>query len=267
MPSTPLLQIRELTVEFDTPGGALRAVDCVSLELGAGETLGLVGESGSGKSVTSLAILRLVPEPGRVVAGEVRFAGEDLLAAPESRLRQIRGNEIAMVFQEPMSALNPTMRVGAQVAEGLRLHRSLGRDAARARVVDLLGRVGLPDARECARAFPHQLSGGMRQRVLIAMALACEPRLLIADEPTTALDVTLQAQILELLGQAQRKAGMGMLLVTHDLALVAETCQRVVVLRAGQVVEQGPVTRCLVTPGHPYTAELLRAARALEREG
>jgi peptide/nickel transport system ATP-binding protein len=263
----PLLSVRELSVEFATPRGPLRAADGVSLDVEEGETVGLVGESGCGKSVTALSILGLVPSPGRITGGQVVFEEEDLLTLPERRLQTIRGDRIAIVFQEPLSALNPTMRVGEQVAEGLRAHRGASVREARAAAAALLSRVGIPDVEECCRAYPHQLSGGMRQRVLIAGALICGPRLLIADEPTTALDVTLQAQVLELLAKTQRESGMGLLLVTHDLALVAESCRRVVVLYAGQVVEQGPVARCLTAPAHPYTAALLRAVRSLGGPG
>jgi len=263
----PLLEVRDLVVEFPLEGGVLRAVDGVSLQVGSSETVGVVGESGCGKSVTALSILRLVPSPGRVVSGEVIFDGEDLLRSSEHRLRQVRGSRIGMVFQEPMSALNPTMRVGDQVGEAYRLHRGAGRAEGRARALELLRRVGIPDAQACRKAYPHQLSGGMQQRVLLAAALACDPLLLIADEPTTALDVTLQAEVMELLRQAQRERAMGVLLVTHDLALVAETCSRVVVLYAGQVVEQGWVTDCFASPRHPYTAALLRAVRSLGQGG
>jgi len=260
-----LLEVRQLSVCFDTPRGPLQAVDGVSLEVSRGETVGLVGESGCGKSVTALSILALVPPPGRITAGQVLFEEEDLLTLPVRRLREIRGDRIGMVFQEPMSALNPTMRVGDQVAEALRIHRDVGRGEARAAAILLLRSVGIPDPEACAMVYPHQLSGGMRQRVLIAAALICEPRLVIADEPTTALDVTLQAQVLDLLTAAQRRSGTGLLLVTHDLGLVAETCRRVVVLYAGQVVEQGPAERCVSAPAHPYTAALLRSARSLGR--
>jgi len=265
METTPLLEVRDLVVELRVEGGTIRAVDGVSFALAAGETMGLVGESGCGKSTVALAILRLVPDPpGEICAGKVLFRGEDLLRADGRRLREVRGNQISMVFQEPMTALNPVLTVGEQVAEAIRLHRGLDRRAALARTEELFRQVGFPST-EQVRAYPHQLSGGQRQRVVLAMALACEPAVLLADEPTTALDVTLQAQVLELLGQAQRAAGMALVLITHDLGLVAERCARVVVLYAGQVVESAATPELFAEPRHPYTAALLAAARALGR--
>jgi peptide/nickel transport system ATP-binding protein len=260
-----LLDVHDLVTELRTEQGAVRAVDGVALRLSAGESVGLVGESGCGKSLTALSILRLVPDPpARITGGRVLFRGEDLLAADERRLRQIRGNQISMVFQEPMSALNPVLAVGEQVAEALRLHQGLSRAEAAARSEELFRRVGIPSPAERLRAYPHQLSGGMRQRVVLAMALACRPSLLLADEPTTALDVTVQAQILALLREEQAN-GMALLLITHDLGIVGESCSRVVVLYAGQVVEESLTVDLFRAPRHPYSGHLLRAARALDR--
>ena len=254
----PLLELRDLRTHFFTEDGVVRAVDGVSLALHAGETLAVVGESGSGKSVTSLSILRLVASPpGRIVGGSIRFRGRELLGLGEAELRAVRGREIAMVFQEPMSSLNPVHTCGAQIAEVLELHEGLGREAAHARAVEMLARVGLASPEQRAREYPHQLSGGMRQRVMIAMALACRPAVLIADEPTTALDVTVQAQILELIARLRREFGMAVLLVTHDLGVVAEAADRVAVMYAGQVVEQAGVRELFRAPAHPYTAGLL----------
>jgi len=260
-----LLEIRDLQVELATARGTLRAVDGVSLEVPSGQTLGIVGESGCGKSLTALSVLRLLRSPpARVARGQVLFEGRDLLSLPEAELRRIRGNRIAMVFQEPMSSLNPVYTVGAQIAEAVRAHRPAGRAAARARAVEMLRQVGIPAPEERADAYPHQLSGGMRQRVMIAMALACDPELLIADEPTTALDVTVQAQILELLRGLQRSRRMSMALITHDLGVVAETCDEVAVMYAGRVVERAPVRDLFRRPAHPYTAGLLRSIPRLE---
>ncbi|TYB57444.1 ABC transporter ATP-binding protein [Nonomuraea sp. PA05] len=255
---TPLLAIDDLAVEFPTPGGAVRAVDGVSLRIAPGEILGVVGESGSGKSVTALSVLRLVRPPGRVVRGSVRFAGEDLLALPAARLRRIRGHRIAMIFQDPMTALNPVVPVGAQIAEAIRLHQPrLGRAAVRNRVLELMARVGIADPAGRRGRHPHEYSGGMRQRAMIAMALANEPDLLIADEPTTALDVTSQAQVLDLLDTARRESGASALLITHDLGVIAELADRVAVMYAGRVVEHGDVHAIFTTPRHPYTRGLL----------
>jgi oligopeptide/dipeptide ABC transporter ATP-binding protein len=256
-----LLEVSNLRTSFQTDAGVARAVDGVSFAVEAGEIVGVVGESGSGKSVTSLSILGLIPTPpGRIEPGSsVRFKGEELVGAPESRLRQLRGNEIAMIFQEPMTSLNPVYPVGEQIAESLRLHRKMGKREARSRAVELLREVGIADPEERARAYPHQLSGGMRQRVMIAIALSCEPALLIADEPTTALDVTIQAQILELILALRERRGMGVLLITHDLGVVAEVCDRVVVMYGGEVVEQGSVEELFRDPRHPYTRGLLAA--------
>ena len=256
-----LLEVRDLRTYFETTAGTARAVDGVSFDLEAGEVLGIVGESGSGKSVTSLSILGLVPQPpGRIQPGSsIRFKGEELVGASEARLRRIRGNDIAMIFQEPMTSLNPVYTVGDQIAESLRHHRGMGKREARARAVELLRLVGIADPAERAADYPHQLSGGMRQRVMIAIALACEPDVLIADEPTTALDVTIQAQILELLTELRERLGMAMILITHDLGVVAEVCDRVVVMYAGRIVEEASVERIFESPRHPYTEGLLQA--------
>ena len=267
MTGEPLLEIAGLTTEFRTDRGPVRAVDGVSFEIGRGKTLGVVGESGSGKSVTALSILRLIPEPpGRIAAGKVIFGGTDLLSLDDRALRAVRGNKISMIFQEPMTSLNPVFRVGDQVAESVRLHRRASRREARDRAVEMFRLVGIPSPEERIRAYPHELSGGMRQRVMIAMALACTPDLLIADEPTTALDVTIQAQILDLLARLQRELGMSVLLITHDLGVVAETCEEVVVLYAGRVVERAPAGELFALPRHPYTRGLLRSIPDLPSE-
>ena len=253
-----LLEIENLQTTFETRAGPVRAIDGVTLSVDRGETLALVGESGSGKSVTAYSILRLLPPgQGRITGGQVRFDGVDLVGQSEKALRTLRGSRIAMIFQEPLSALNPVQRIGQQIVEAVRLHRRLGRTQAWARAVDLLARVGIPAPEQRARDYPHQLSGGMRQRVVIAMALACDPELLIADEPTTALDVTTQAQILALLQSLQADNGMGLLLITHDLGVVAEVADRAAVMYAGRVVEQSTVADLFAAPGHPYTAGLL----------
>jgi peptide/nickel transport system ATP-binding protein len=258
--SEPVLRIEDLRVSFATRAGRLRAVDGINLELGAGETLGVVGESGCGKSVTALAVLRLLPEPpAHIDSGHVWFGGEDLLALPSERLRKIRGHGIAMIFQEPMTALNPVFRIGSQIEEALEVHTELAAKERRARVVELLDLVGIPDPATRARAYPHELSGGMRQRAMIAMALACNPSVLIADEPTTALDVTIQAQILRLIDELKQRLHMAVLLITHDLGIVAESAQRVAVVYAGRVVETGPAAELLRAPRHPYTQGLLAA--------
>jgi peptide/nickel transport system permease protein len=255
-----LLELDGLTVEFETDQGVNRVVEDVSLSVRPGEILGLVGESGSGKTVSALSILRLIPSPpGRIVDGSIRFDGTDILRADFDTMRQLRGGEIAMVFQDPMSSLNPAYSIGNQLVEAVRLHDDVSRAAARARAVELLTRVGIPDAVARLDQYPHEFSGGMRQRVMIAMALICRPRLLIADEPTTALDVTVQAQILDLLRSTQQETGMAVILVTHDLGVVAGVCDRVTVLYAGQVVETGEVHDVFRRPRHPYTAGLLAA--------
>ena len=252
-----LLDIRHLTCTFRTVDGLARAVDDVSFSVIKGETLGVVGESGCGKTVTALAILRLIPDPpGRIAGGEIFYKGADLLALAERDMRKIRGNEISMIFQEPMTSLNPVFTCGYQIQEAVVLHQKVGKREAMERSVEMLHLVGIPDPRSCARSYPHQLSGGMRQRVMIAMALSCRPSLLIADEPTTALDVTIQAQILELLQSLQARLGMAVLMITHDLGVVAETAERVVVMYAGQVVEIGRVGDIFHDPRHPYTIGL-----------
>ncbi|HTM43374.1 MAG TPA: ABC transporter ATP-binding protein [Polyangiaceae bacterium] len=262
--NAPLLEIRDLHVQFSTDIGLVRAVEGVSFQIGRGEVLAVVGESGSGKSVTAMSILRLIEsQGGQITKGSIQFEGKDLLAFDEEALRAIRGNEIAMIFQEPMTSLNPVYTVGDQIGESLTLHRGLAQEAVRAEVVRLLTLVGIADAENRVDEYPHQLSGGMRQRVMIAMALACDPRLLIADEPTTALDVTVQAQILELLQELQAKLGMSILLITHDLGVVASVAQRAVVMYAGRVVECAPVEEIFENPKHPYTVGLLRSVPKL----
>jgi peptide/nickel transport system ATP-binding protein len=253
----PLLEVRDLVVEFDTTRGVLRAVDGVSLSIDRGATLGLVGESGSGKSVTSLAILRLLDESARIVRGEVRFDGRNLLALAESELRRVRGGRISMIFQEPSTSLNPVFTAGFQVAEAIRLHRKVGRREAWASAVEALRLVEIPDPERRAHAYPHELSGGMKQRVMIAIALSCRPEILIADEPTTALDVTIQAQILALLRDLRRRLGMSVLLITHDLDVVANEADDVVILYAGRVVERARTGDLFRAPRHPYTRALL----------
>jgi oligopeptide/dipeptide ABC transporter ATP-binding protein len=257
--SDRLLRVENLRTWFDTPDGVARAVDGLSFSMRRGETLGLVGESGCGKSVTSLSIMGLLTGAWHHPTGQVWFEGRDVLGLPEPQRRALRGSAMAMVFQEPMTSLNPVYRVGAQVAEPLRRHKGLGRREAGLAAVALLERVGLPDPARRARDYPHQLSGGMKQRVLIAMALACEPRLLIADEPTTALDVTIQAQILDLLRDLQNDTGMAVLLITHDLGVVAELAHRVVVMYGGRAVETGDVGPVYDAPRHPYTQGLFRS--------
>jgi peptide/nickel transport system ATP-binding protein len=256
----PLLRVRDLVTSFRTDRGPLRAVDGVSFEVPEQGTVGIVGESGSGKSVTALSIMRLVPSPpGKIESGEVVFAGHDLLKLPEREMRRLRGDQISMIFQEPMTSLNPVYTVGAQIVEAIRLHQKRSRSEARDRAVEMLKLVGIPSPEDRVDAYPHELSGGMRQRVMIAMALSCQPKLLIADEPTTALDVTIQAQVLDLLRKLQSLLGMSVVLITHDLGVVAEFAEQVVVMYAGRVVEQGPVGEVFAHPRHPYTRGLLRS--------
>ena len=256
----PLLKVEDLETYFYTDEGVAKAVDGVSFDLDVQETLGIVGESGCGKSVTALSILRLIPDPpGRIEGGHIQFRDRDLLALSEKEMRRIRGNEIAMIFQEPMTSLNPVFTVGDQISEVLRLHRGMSKDESREKAIEMLGRVRIPDPEQRVDEYPHQLSGGQRQRVMIAMALACDPALLIADEPTTALDVTVQAQILELLNQLQKDFEMAIMLITHDLGVIAETAHRVVVMYAGIVVEIGTAEQVFGGPNHPYT-EGLKAA-------
>jgi len=255
--SDPLLRVDGLRTHFFTDAGVVRAVDGVSFDVHAGQTLAVVGESGSGKSVTALSILRLIAEPpGRIVGGTVSFRGRNLLEASAREMRAIRGKEISMIFQEPMTSLNPVFTCGEQIIETLVLHEKISRHAARARAVDMLALVGIPSPDQRVDEYPHQMSGGMRQRVMIAMALSCHPALLIADEPTTALDVTIQAQILELLRRLQQEMGMAVILITHDLGVVAETADQVAVMYAGRVVEQCDVRALFRRPLHPYTAGL-----------
>ena len=265
----PVLRVHDLKTYFvtDRGSGTARAVDGVSFELAAGETLGIVGESGCGKTVMSLSILRLIPEPpGHILPGSfIEFEGRNLLTLPPRELRAVRGNRIAMVFQEPMTSLNPVLPVGAQVAEAALVHQKLSRADARKRTIDLLRLVGIPDPETRVDDYPHQLSGGMRQRVMIAMALICHPRILIADEPTTALDVTIQAQILDLLGRLRRELNMAVLLITHDLGVVAGSADRVVVMYAGQVVETAATRTLFATPRHPYTEGLLASIPRLDQ--
>jgi oligopeptide/dipeptide ABC transporter ATP-binding protein len=255
--SDPLLSVEGLTTTFDTPAGPLTAVNGASFSIGTGETLGLVGESGSGKSVTAFSIIRLVPPPGRITDGRVLFQGRDLLGLGDEDMRRVRGAGIGFVFQEPMAALNPVMRVGAHIAEALGVHGLASRGEARSRAIDLLRAVKITDADRRVDDYPHQLSGGMRQRVMIAIALACRPPLVIADEPTTALDVTVQAQILDLLREMKREFGISLLLITHDLGVIAETADHVAIMYAGRIVEQGPVRAIFRSPAHPYTQGLL----------
>jgi peptide/nickel transport system ATP-binding protein/oligopeptide transport system ATP-binding protein len=267
MTTADLLEVRGLVAEFRTRGGAFRAVDGVDLTLARGETLGLVGESGCGKSVTSLSIMRLIPDPPGRIAGSIRLAGEDLLAKSEEEMRRVRGGRIAMIFQEPMTSLNPVHTVGAQIVEAIRLHRPLDAGSARARALEMLRLVRIPDAERRLGEYPHELSGGMRQRVMIAMALACDPEILIADEPTTALDVTIQAQILELMRDLRDRTGAAILLITHDLGVVAELAQRVMVMYAGRAVEEADVATLFADPQHPYTIGLLGSIPQLAARG
>jgi oligopeptide/dipeptide ABC transporter ATP-binding protein len=261
-----LLEVRGLRTSFHTSDGVVRAVTGVDFHVDRGEVMGLVGESGCGKSVTSLSIMRLVVPPGRIEAGEVMFDGRNLLELSSRQMRQLRGESISMIFQQPQSSLNPVYDVGMQLGEVLELHRAMKRRAARERALELLSMVGIPDPKRRLEAFPHELSGGMAQRVMIAMALACEPELLIADEPTTALDVTIQAQILDLMRTLQRETNTAMILITHDLGVVAEMCDRVAVMYAGEIVEQTDVATLFEAPKHPYTQGLIGSVPVLGRE-
>ena len=255
---TPILQVRDLRTEFAMPDGIIKAVDGVSFDLYPGESLGIVGESGSGKSVTALSLLRLVPEPGRIVGGKVLFRNEDLLTMSEPEIREIRGRDIAMIFQDPQSSLNPVLRTGFQVDEAMVAHGTSKVDA-RIRTIELLTKVRIPAAETRAKDYPHQLSGGMRQRAMIAMGLSNAPAILLADEPTTALDVTVQAQILELLADLNRELGTAIVMITHNMGVVAGLCSRVMVMYAGQIVEEGPVEQIFGSPQHPYTWSLLKS--------
>lgn len=254
-----LLEVRELVTAFQTERGSLRTVDRVSFDLKAGEVTCIVGESGCGKSVTSYSIMGLVSPPGKVESGEIRFEGDDLLQISKKKLRMLQGNRMSMIFQEPLSSLNPLMRVGDQIAESIRLHQKAGRKEVRRKTIEMIGKVGIPMPEKIYHSYPHELSGGMRQRVMIAMALACNPKLLIADEPTTALDVTIQAQILKLLRDLKDEYQTAILLITHDLGVVAEMADRVIVMYAGQIVEEAGVKELFRDPKHPYTQGLMRS--------
>ncbi len=260
-----LLKIRNLHTYFFTDEGVAKAVDGVDLELEEKGTLGLVGESGCGKSVTALSIMRLIPEPpGKIVKGEVVFGGTNLLSLSEGEMRKVRGRSISMIFQEPMTSLNPVFQIGDQISEVLRLHEGMSKREAWNRSIDMLRLVGIPSPERRVAEYPHQLSGGMRQRAMIAMALACRPKLMIADEPTTALDVTIQAQILELINRLQKETGMAVILITHNLGVIAETAQKVAVMYAGRIVEYAPVRSLFLTPRHPYTQGLLKSIPRLD---
>jgi peptide/nickel transport system ATP-binding protein len=257
--ATPILQVRDLRTQFATHDGIVRAVDGVSFDLYPGESLGIVGESGSGKSITALSILRLVPEPGRIVSGQVLFRNEDLLQVSGDEIREIRGRDIAMIFQDPQSSLNPVLKTGFQIDEAMLAHGRHTKGEAHSRTIELLKKVRIPAPESRVKDFPHQLSGGMRQRAMIAMGLVNAPSILIADEPTTALDVTVQAQILELLADLNRELGTAIVMITHNMGVVAGLCTRVIVMYAGQIVEQGPVEQIFESPQHPYTWSLLRS--------
>jgi len=258
-PGEAILEVKNLRTSFPTAGGFVHAVDNVSFNVRKGEALALVGESGCGKSVTAMSIMRLVAPPGRITAGEVRFKGRNLAELSEREMCAVRGDDIAMVFQEPMTSLNPVFKIGAQVAEAVRIHKKVSKKEAWKRAGEMLELVSIPDPIKRLDDYPHQLSGGMRQRVMIAMALSCDPELLIADEPTTALDVTIQAQIMELLASLQQRLGLAILLITHDLGVVAEFCERVIVMYTGRVVEESPVRDLFANPAHPYTRGLLKS--------
>jgi peptide/nickel transport system ATP-binding protein len=258
-----LLDVRNLQTDFRTPEGAVRAVDGLSFSVGAGETVALLGESGCGKTVTAFSILRLLKEPPARISGDVRFEGRNLLSFGKRELQAVRGNEISMIFQEPMTSLNPVLTIGRQIGETLRLHEGISRGEARGRGAEMLAMVGIPDPTRRLREFPHQLSGGMRQRVMVAIALACRPKLLIADEPTTSLDVTIQAQVLALIRDLKNRLGSAVVLITHDFGIVAEMADRVVIMYAGRKVEEGPVGTIFLSPRHPYTRALLQAVPRL----
>jgi oligopeptide/dipeptide ABC transporter ATP-binding protein len=266
-PREVILEVRSLRTSFATETGYVHAVDNVSFNVRKGEAVALVGESGCGKSVTAMSIMRLITPPGKITGGEIHFKGLDLATLSEREMRNVRGDDIAMVFQEPMTSLNPVFKIGAQVAEAIRIHRKVSRKEARKLAGDMLELVAIPDPRKRLDDYPHQLSGGMRQRVMIAMALSCDPELLIADEPTTALDVTIQAQIMELLANLQQRLGLAILLITHDLGIVAEFCERVVVMYTGRVVEEATVLDLFANPAHPYTRGLLKSLPGTATEG
>jgi oligopeptide transport system ATP-binding protein len=262
-----LLQVRDLRTEFHTQDGVVKAVNGISYEVNEGETVAIVGESGCGKSVGVLSIMRLIPQPpGRIVGGEVFFEGRDLLKLPEDELRHIRGNRISMIFQDPMTSLNPVLTIGKQVGEALEVHKGLSPREARQRTIELLRMVGIPEAERRINDYPHQFSGGMRQRAMIAMALSCNPQLLIADEPTTALDVTIQAQIIDLVKRLRDEFGMAIIWITHDLGIVAGLANRVIVMYAGYIIESAPVRELYARPAHPYTFGLLRSVPRLDAE-
>ncbi|ANU14587.1 Oligopeptide transport ATP-binding protein OppD [Planococcus halocryophilus Or1] len=266
-PRETILEVKNLKTYFHTKRGVSKAVDGIDFSLKKGETLGIVGESGCGKSITSLSILRLIPTPpGKIEGGEVLFKGRDLVTLSDNEMRKIRGNEISMIFQEPMTSLNPVIPVGEQIAEAIRLHQKMNKKEARAKAIDMLKLVGIPSPEKRAKQEPFQLSGGMRQRVMIAMALSCNPEVLIADEPTTALDVTIQAQILELIKDLQTKLGMGVIMITHDLGVVAETCNKVAVMYAGNIVEYAPTQNLFDEPKHPYTRGLLASLPKIDED-
>ncbi len=260
-----LLQVEDLHTEFFTSRGPVRAVDGVSLHVDAGETLGVVGESGCGKTMTALSILRLVPDPGRITGGRILFRGQDVTKMSDEEIRDFRGNDVAMIFQDPMTSLNPVTQVGAQIQEAMTAHKRFTQQLAKDRVVELLKRVRVPAAESRIHDYPHQFSGGMRQRAMIAMGLSNEPALLIADEPTTALDVTVQAQIIQLMKQLNRELGTAMMLITHNMALIAALCERVIVMYAGRIVEEGPVKQIFTSPQHPYTWSLLRSVPRVDQ--
>jgi peptide/nickel transport system ATP-binding protein len=263
----PMLSVQNLKTHFFTDDGVVRSVDGVSFTVNEGETLGIVGESGSGKSVTALSIMQLLPQrKGKIVEGSILFQDVDLVSLSEKRMRKIRGNDIAMIFQEPMTSLNPSYTIGNQIGEALRLHLKLNRKQAEKRCIELLEQVGIPRAEKIVKDYPHRLSGGMRQRVMIAMALACNPKLIIADEPTTALDVTIQAQILELIQHMKRESNTSIVMITHDLGVVSEVCDRVIVMYAGRVVEEADVKTIFTSPSHPYTMGLIDSIPTLEEE-
>lgn len=260
MSSAPILEVKKLRTSFFSNDGEVPAVDEISFTINEGEMIGIVGESGCGKSVTSLSIMRLIPQPpGKIVGGEIILDGLNLVELSEKQMRQKRGNDVAMIFQEPMTSLNPLFTIGNQLMEAIRLHKQVSKKAAFERAVEMLTLVGLPRAEQMMKEYPHQLSGGMRQRVMIAMALSCDPRLLIADEPTTALDVTIQAQILSLMRELNRKLKTSIIMITHDLGVVAELCERVIVMYAGKIIEEGTVEQIFRNPKHPYTIGLLRS--------
>jgi oligopeptide transport system ATP-binding protein len=266
MSSIPLLEVRDLRTQFPTRDGLVRAVDGISFQLDPGETLGIVGESGSGKSVTVLSVMRLLQPPGRITGGQVLYRGRDLTQISESEMQEVRGQEIAMIFQDPMTSLNPVYRTGWQVGEPVRLHRGFDKRRSLREAVDMFRRVGIPEPEKRARAYPHEMSGGMRQRAMIAMGLTTAPSVLIADEPTTALDVTIQAQILELLKQVNSEFGTATVLITHNLGVVAGMCERMLVMYAGRVVEEGPADEVFANPKHPYTWSLLRSLPRLDSD-